>query len=95
MNQYYDATWMRGLFRVTSGRRREKDTHLLYSLQALNHHQTVNQLLQESIQSETTQNLPLSVIICVDVEACTQIFLYPKERPEHQKSAELDFMVRF
>lgn len=43
-----------------SDRDREEGTDLLYSMQGRTHHQTVNQLLQERMQSEATQNLPLS-----------------------------------
>lgn len=65
--------------------RREKDTHLLYSTQALNHHQTVNQLLQERMWSETIQQLPLAVIIHVHA---FRPFLCSESRPQQHKSAE-------
>lgn len=70
--------------RKTTGER-EKDTHLLCSTQALNHHQTVNQLLQERMWSETTQQLPLAVIIHVNVEPRVPTFSVPNRDWGHSR----------
>lgn len=56
---------------MTGGRK----TRLLYSMQELDHHRTVNQLFQERMQRESTQNLALSVIICVSVGTPSDISL--------------------